>query len=64
MEFYAAIYQPDDFCEKAYKYCNQQYGDKGIERGAFEICMTPFYGEICTAALWKETDSTYENGSA
>lgn len=64
VEFYADIYQPIDFCQKAYDYCQKQYGQYGEDKVHFEYIMTSFYGAICTVALWHKYINSYENNSA
>lgn len=64
VEFYADIYQPIDFCQKAYAYCQKQYGQYGEDKVHFEYIMTSFYGAICTVALWHKYINSYENNSA
>lgn len=63
IEFFADIYDPDDFCKKAYDYCNKQYADKGQNKLLFEYCMTSFYGCICSVAIWKEDNSLFVDQS-
>ena len=63
-EFYAPVYQPEEFCDSAYLYCRKQYGTDDKKKLVFEYCMTSFYGAICTVALLKEDIKQFENGKA
>ncbi len=64
IEFFADIYQPDDFCQKAFEYCNVQYAGKGEDRLVFEYNMTAFYGCICSLALWNEESDDFVGAPA
>lgn len=54
VEYFADIYQPEDFCKQAYDYCNGHYDKTNTNKIIFEYCMTAFYGCICTVAMLKE----------
>ncbi len=58
------LYQPDDFCEKAYNYCRKQYGIDDLQKLYFEFCMTAFYGCICSAALYQKDKTPFEDEPA
>lgn len=61
VEYFADIYQPDDFCKQAYDFCNRHYGKSDTNKIIFEYCMTAFYGCICSVALWNDNTDVYSN---
>lgn len=52
-----------EFCDRAYQYCQKQYRSNGIDKLAFEMCMTPFYGGICCVALWYKNKKLLEDAN-
>ena len=64
LEYFEDIYQPDDFCKKAFDYCNAHYAGLGEEKILFEYCMTAFYGCICSVALWNADRASYASAAS
>ena len=56
------IFQPDDFCRKAYQYCKRQYGGDAPQKLSLELCKTSYYGCICSSVFWHQDHSFAEDG--